>query len=72
MQNSAHPQGSLARALVLATPGVCTVAAAACVFFFRSAPPAWHPEMLEHIAGTVLVSLSSVGFLAICKYAGTK
>ncbi len=68
MQNSVVSQG-LSRKLVLMMPGLCTALTATCVVFFKSAPPAWRTDTIEGITGGVLVSLSTLSFLAICKYA---
>ena len=67
MQNSVVSQG-LTRKFVLMMPGLCTALTATCVMFFKSAPPAWRTDPVESITGGVLVSLSTLSFLAICKH----
>ena len=50
-------------------PGLCTALTATCVLLFKLAPPAWRTDTIEGVAGGVLVGLSSLSFLAICKHA---
>ena len=68
MQNNDVSQG-LTRKFVLMMPGLCTALTATCVLLLKSAPPAWRTDTVEGITGGVLVGLSSLSFLAICKHA---
>ena len=68
MANQIVSQG-LSRKFVLMMPGLCTALTATCVVFFKSAPAALRTDTIEGITGGILVSLSTLSFLAICKHA---
>ena len=70
MQNSLPP--NVSRKLLITMPGLCTALTAASVVFLRTAPLAWRTDTIKDITGGVLVSLSTLSFLAICKHSASE
>ncbi|MGI4828735.1 MAG: hypothetical protein ACRYFU_11175 [Janthinobacterium lividum] len=71
MQINVVPQ-NISRKLLITMPGLCTALTAASVVFLRTAPLAWRTDTIKDLTGGVLVSLSTLSFLAICKYSGSE
>ena len=72
MQNSGPHAQNFHRAIVVLMPGLSTLLTFACVLAYRTAPASWRTGTVESIVGGILVSVSALSFLALCKYASAQ